>query len=91
LIFTSRAREETNQEPGDRQRVVPLAIVHGLDPTCIPPARADGVPVRGSDRVGEISATLHVGDTETVRSEIDCSPRNSQYPSRALIAFQRPQ
>jgi hypothetical protein len=91
LIFTSRASEKTDREPGDRQHVVPLAIVHGLDPTCIPPPRADGVPVWGSDRVGEILATLHVGDAETVRSKIDCSPRNSQYPSRALIALQRPQ
>jgi hypothetical protein len=88
LIFASRAREKTNQEPGDRQHVAPLAIVHALDPTCIPPPRADGVPVWGSDRVGE---TLHVGDAEAVRSKIDCSPRNSQYPSRALIALQRRQ
>jgi hypothetical protein len=70
LIFKSRAREKTDQEPGDRQHVVPLAIVHGLDPICIPPPRADGVPVWRADRVGEIPPTLHVGDAETVQSKI---------------------
>lgn len=63
IIFCFRAREKTKQLPNDRGKMVPTnigyspiaptEIVHTLDLACLLPARAEGVPVWHSDKVGE--------------------------------------
>jgi hypothetical protein len=63
IIMCFRAREKVKQIKNDRgkmeptnigyQPIAPFEIVHNLDLNCLLPAKADGVPVWHSDKIGE--------------------------------------
>ena len=63
MIWCFRAKEKTAQKVNDRGRkevinigyqpIAPAEIIHTMDLTCILPAKANGVPVWHSDKIGE--------------------------------------